>query len=157
MILASMPRKMKGQSWSMFPSLHGNVKKLLKGSGLGFSFQNADQRNCAQEYDTNIKGRFSCLNSKCAAKGWSSNLIPITIRMYHGQKYNARVYHQRCKHCNWLAKPHLDGSYAERIAYRLKKWSGIQVKQPPYGGGVDGRPHITELCEGCKAGHCKWT
>lgn len=154
---ASMPRKSKGQSWSMFPSLHSEVAKSLDESGLTFTFHNVDQRNCTKEYDTNIMGRFSCHNPKCAAKGWSSKVIPITIRMYSRQKYNARVYHQRCITCNQTAKPHLDNSYAERIAYRLKKWSDVEVERPPYEREDDGRPHISYLCEGCKAGHCRRT
>lgn len=150
-----MPSKSKSKPWSMFPSRHGDVAKLLAKSDLTFAFHDMDQNNCVEEYDTNIKGKFSCHNPKCAAKGWSSKVVPITIRMYPGQKYNARVYHQRCKACNRLWKPRLDESYAERIVYRLKKWSGVEVQRPIYEeAGDDRRPHISRLCEGCQAGHC---
>jgi hypothetical protein len=40
-----------------------------------------------------------------------------------------------------LSKPILDDSYVERVAYRLKKWCGVELERP-------------EFCEGCKAGHC---
>jgi hypothetical protein len=63
------------------------------------------------------------------------------------------VYHQRCQSCSRLSRPFLDGSYSERITYRLKKWSGIEVEQPFYSDESKG-PHQSRLCEGCKAGHC---
>lgn len=73
--------------------------------------------------------------------------------MYPGSEYNARVYHQRCKTCNELSKPMLDESYVERVVYRLKSWSGVQMDRPFYGGN-SGAPHEAEFCEGCRAGHC---
>jgi hypothetical protein len=47
----------------------------------------------------------------------------------------------------------LDGSYAERVVYRLKKWSGIDVEQPFFSDEHNG-PHLTALCEGCRNGRC---
>lgn len=77
----------------------------------------------------------------------------MTIRLYPGQKYNARVYHQRCMNCNRLSRPVLDSSYAERVTYWVKQWNGVWVEKPPISGDSKG-PHNNELCEGCKAGHC---
>ncbi|CAG8207328.1 unnamed protein product, partial [Penicillium nalgiovense] len=79
--------------------------------------------------------------------------IAITIRLFPGQKYNARVYHQRCKFCHWLSRPVLDQSYAERIVYWIRQWNGIRVERPPISRDSKG-PHNRQLCEGCKAGHC---
>jgi Zinc-binding domain len=142
--------------WSMFPEQDSNVAQLLRDADLHFTFHKADQNNCEKEYDTNVIASFSCDNPLCDARGWSSHIVPITIRMYNKRRYNARVYYQRCKKCNQLAKPKLDETYAERVAYRLKKWSGISVARPPYNGEDANRPpHISRLCEGCKAGHCR--
>lgn len=47
----------------------------------------------------------------------------------------------------------MDGSYAERVAYRLKSWKGVRQERPPFKGKAN-RPHENKLCEGCKAGHC---
>jgi hypothetical protein len=98
-------------------------------------------------------GRFICHNSTCSSAGWASKRIAITIRLYQGKKYNARVYHQRCRSCNALSRPILDGSYAERVVYRIRKWEGVQVERPVW-EGRKGKPHDTELCEGCRAGRC---
>lgn len=151
-----MPRKKsKGRKpWSMYPRLHNRVLRLLEDEDLFFDFHGVDDsRNCVEQYDTNIMGRFQCGNQACHSDGWSSRKIAITIRMYSDDRYNARVYHQRCESCNWISRPFLDDSYAERVAYRLKKWSGIEVEAPPFFGQSNG-PHQSSLCEGCRAGHC---
>lgn len=152
----NMPAKgRKGdQRWSMYRSLHHDVSRLLEEDDLHFSFHRADEAaNCSNEYDTNIMGRFICRNPACDSGGWSSKKIAITIRMYHSAEYNARVYHQRCKSCNRLSRPILNESYADRVAYRIKKWNGIQLDRPYYSGQSKG-PHNSNLCEGCRAGHC---
>ena len=144
--------------WSMYPALHDSVKRLLKEDDLSFTFFAIDEdKGCIEQYDTNIMGRFRCLNRVCTKGGWASKVVAITIRMYPEQKYNARVYHQHCKSCGGLSKPFPDDSYAERIAYRLKRWSGIEMDQPPYTDGTSKRPHEIALCEGCKHGHCPYT
>jgi len=140
--------------WSMYPSYHDAVSELLKEDNLFFSFHDEDDSDCEEEYDTNIMGRFRCHNRGCRTRGWASKLIAITIRMYPGQGYNARVYHQRCRACNELSKPMLNESYIERVVYRLKWWSGVQMERPPY-SGQQGQPHKSDLCEGCRHGHCK--
>ncbi|PGG96719.1 hypothetical protein AJ80_09796 [Polytolypa hystricis UAMH7299] len=115
---------------SMYPTHHGGVSRLLEEEGLYFIFHDVDDSaGCNREYDTNIKGWFMCRNRTCASRGWSSKRVAITIRMYPGAKYNARVYHQRCKGCNDLSRPRLDGSYAERVAYRIKKCGAALVSK----------------------------
>lgn len=143
------------KKWSLYPQLHDGVSRLLGEAGLSFSFHNIDDtRRCINTYDSNIMGRFICPNSSCSFQGWSSKMIPLTIRMYPSQQYNARVYHQRCKGCNAISRPILDDSYSERVAYRIKKWCGIEMDSPFYSGERGNRPHRKELCEGCQAGHC---
>ncbi|EFY85495.1 hypothetical protein MAC_08442 [Metarhizium acridum CQMa 102] len=147
-----MPLRTKG--WSMFPEHHRAVADLLKKEKLHFTFQHADEETGhIKDRDTNVMGRFDCPNTKCTQKGWSSKKIAVWVRLYPGSRYNARVYNQRCKSCNSLGRPTLDDSYAERIAYRLKRWSDIKLEPPPYSGG-NGKPHERDLCEGCKNGHC---
>ncbi|KAB8070242.1 zinc-binding domain-containing protein [Aspergillus leporis] len=151
-----MPSKRSnaGGRWSLYPSHHDNVSRLLRKENLHFNFHVLDDpSSCIEDYDTNIMGRFICNNNACPSSGWSSKMIAITIRMYPGERYNARVYHQRCRRCNRLSRPIIDESYAERVAYRLKKWRGIQMEVPHYSGKSQG-PHDSDLCEGCKAGHC---
>ena len=139
--------------WSIYPALHNDVSCLLEEEDLHFDFhENDDSEGCVEEWETNIMGHFKCCNRACS-KRWQSKVIATTIRMYPGAQYNARVYNQHCKKCDSLGKPRLDNSYAERVAYRLKIWSGVEMKKPPY-SGVSKGPHEIELCEGCKNGHC---
>jgi Zinc-binding domain len=146
------------KSWSMYPELHDSVGRLLEENDLSFTFFAIDEdEGSIEEYDTNIMGRFKCLNKACSQPGWGSKMIAITIRMYPEQQYNARVYHQRCKGCGRLSQPFPGDSYAERIAYRLKKWSGIEMDRPSYTDHASKRPHESALCEGCKHGHCKFS
>lgn len=147
-------RKSSRPRWSMFPSKHDSVTRLLALDGLQFTFHDLDDDvGCVKNYNTNIMGRFKCYNNKCSSDGWSSKQIAIYIRMYEGNEYNAQVYHQQCKACKFVGKPIVDDSYAERISYRLKKWSGIDQELPVFSEGSKG-PHQNALCEGCKAGHC---
>ena len=151
-----MPSKKSKQPsrWSVYPALHHDVSRLLDEHNLQYQFQGkADWKRCIKEYDTNIMGRFTCHNKVCSVDGWSSKKIAITIRMYPNNRYDATVYHQCCHGCNNPAKPFLDASYAERVAYRLKKWSGIEMDHPYFSGESKG-PHRSDLCEGCKDGHC---
>lgn len=141
------------KQWSMYPLLHDDVSDLLREDNLSFSFyEKDDEMGRIDDYDTNIMGRFACRSKSCKAV-WTSKQIAITIRRYSNDRYNARVYHQSCKRCRTTSKPQLDHSYAERVAYRLKKWCGVQMEVPPYSGRSDG-PHRSDLCEGCKQGRC---
>ncbi|KAM4067466.1 zinc-binding domain-containing protein [Hirsutella rhossiliensis] len=147
-------RRNPPKRWSMYPKLHDDVSGLLEEEDLFFDFHTTDDgQNCDKQWDTNVMGRFVCPNRTCDSHGWSSKKIAVTIRMYSGAQYNVRVYHQRCKSCSSLSRPILDSSYAERTAYRLKKWCGIQMETPPH-GERRGPPHNRDLCEGCKDGHC---
>ncbi|RDW83793.1 3CxxC-type zinc finger protein [Aspergillus mulundensis] len=151
-----MPSRKKGvKTHSMFTEQHSSVLELLKTSGLKMSFHPVDTDKgtiCAKE--TNVVGEFICNNKPCKSKGWASGVVATVIRLYPDNRYNARVYHQRCKKCNTLSRPKLDESYAERVAYRLKKWNDIDVEEPVY-NKESKEPHKTQLCEGCKAGHCR--
>ncbi|KAJ6123208.1 hypothetical protein N7512_005673 [Penicillium capsulatum] len=149
-----MPRKY-ATSFSLHPKLHNDVAQLLNEEGLQLNFFVADDESTnIEERDTNVMGRFICKNSRCHSSGWSSKKIAITIRMYPQQLYNARVYHQRCKNCRAIGQLILDREcYAERVVYWLKKWNGIEVPKPDFSGQSRG-PHDSELCEGCRVGHC---
>lgn len=149
----SRVRQKPPKRWSMHPSRHEAVSDLLEEARLHFDYRSDDESDCERAHDTNIMGWFICFNQACRSSGWSSKKIAITIRMYPGRRYNAKVYHQRCNACNWLGKPKLDGTYEERVAYRLKAWSGIKVERPTY-AGKSKAPHRRDLCEGCRVGHC---
>jgi hypothetical protein len=149
-------QKTQPKTWSMYPDKHQEVLALLEEDHVNLAFRNQDDIvNCLKEYDTKIMGRFVCHNKTCNSPGWGSKKIAITIRKYRDQKYNARVYHQRCLKCNVLSKPILDSSYPERVAYRLKKWAGVYIEPPPYNSRNNQKPHESEFCEGCKAGRCQ--
>lgn len=138
----------------MYPKLHRDVLDQLRQDDLDFEFKKRpNSRDLEQEYDTYIQGRFYCPNKACGKNGWSSKKVAVTIRMFTNNRYNVTVYHQRCKSCNFVSRPSLDDSYADRVSYRLKKWSGIDVV-PPVHSRESERPHETSLCEGCRAGHC---
>ncbi|KAI1364546.1 zinc-binding domain-containing protein [Xylaria arbuscula] len=145
-------------AWSMWPDLHGGVVDLLEDDKLKFTFRLADDElDLVESYDTNVMGRFTCHNPKCSSRGWPSKQIAITIRLYRNNEYNARIWHQRCRSCNQLSKPMLDQTYAERVAYRLKKWSGVPLEPPEYSRMDVNRPHRKDLCEGCKNGRCNYS
>jgi DNA-directed RNA polymerase subunit RPC12/RpoP len=143
------PTHASGKRWSMHPSLHEDVSQLLVADGLLVKFHaTGGSQDCVESYDTNIMGRFNCDYAACPVQKWSSKMIAITIRLYRDQRYDAVVWQQRCQHCDSVGQPMLDGTYAERIAYRLKRWFGIQVEVPYYSGQSNG-PHQRDLCEGC--------
>jgi hypothetical protein len=105
----------------MYPSLHENVSLKLEEDNLHLDFNNNDdEESCVRDYDTNIVGRFRCHNDKCDLNGWSSKKVAISIRMYSDDRYNARVYYQRCKGCNRLSKPLLDDTYTEELRIVLR-------------------------------------
>ena len=142
-------------SFDMRPTLHQDVIRLLRPHGLVFNFCSADDLDdIVREHDTSIMGKFTCANTSCSAKAWTSRKIATWIRQYPGLRYNARVYYQRCKSCNSLSRPELDYSYAERVSYRLAKWSGINLEEPPHSGHTQ-RPHQSRFCEGCRLGRCE--
>lgn len=105
------------------------------------------------EKDTTIMGKFTCADSSCPTERWTSGHIAMTIQLYPSLTYNARMYYQRCKSCNSLSRPELNDSYAERVSYRLAKWSSIALEAPLY-SGHSLKAHEPRLCEGCRHGHC---
>ncbi|RAL06560.1 3CxxC-type zinc finger protein [Aspergillus homomorphus CBS 101889] len=120
-----MPRKggKAAKLWSLHPNLHADVTRLLDEEGLQLEFLDVDDEDInIEEKDTNVMGRFIYQNRGS-----------ITIRMYSQERYNARVYHQRCRNCRAVGRLILDSEcYAERSR----------------------GPHDSELCEGCRVGHC---
>lgn len=154
-----MPPKAKKtqKCWSLHPELHKDVAELLRAYNIHFKFHTTDSEEGAiKEYDTSVMATFRCRSSTCLekkGKEWSSMQVAITIRMYTGRRYNARVYYQRCRQCNSLAAPTLDESYADRVSYRLQKWSGLSMTPPQFSGTSKG-PHRKNLCEGCRNGRC---
>lgn len=143
------------QSFDMRPSLHCEVNELLQQYGLSFTFSPIDDSHeFLNEHDTSIMGKFNCTKTSCAKLRWTSKQIAITIRQLSGFRYNARIYHQQCELCRTISRPELDKSYAERVSYRLAKWSGVAVQEPPK-SGHSRRPHQSTLCEGCRHGRCR--
>lgn len=152
---ARLPSANKNRPFNIHPSLHQDVLWLLRPYGLSFDFFGIDNpKGALKEKDTSIMGTFTCTSSSCRSRKWTSKKIAITIRRYPGNRYNARVYSQRCESCGSLCQPVLDSSYAERVSYRLAKWSGMEVDEPRYSGSSQ-RPHQISLCEGCKHGRCQ--
>lgn len=138
-----------------FPHLHKDVAKAVSDHITSVWFN----RNIKQEHDdlysTFLMGRLTCDNSACSKEAWTSGKVNIVIRRYPNNGYNAVVYNQRCKQCKRLGNLTLDkSSYVERVAYRLKKWAGVVMEQPPY-REKETPPHRQELCEGCKNGYCE--
>lgn len=126
-----MPHKKlrPAKRWSMYPARHGQISSLLTSQDLFFGFaEDDDDKTCMRSCDTNVTGRFVCRNGTCAANGhgWESSKIAMTIRLYRGSRYNARVYAQRCKHCDAFSTPILDDSYSERVANRIKTWCRVK-------------------------------
>ncbi|EWZ80228.1 hypothetical protein BFJ70_g7957 [Fusarium oxysporum] len=144
------------RSWSMFPDLHDQVADKLEEDQLDYTFFEKDEDlGAIRTYDTNIIGRFVCHNNNCDSRGWKSMVVAITIREYSRNRYNVRVYHQRCIECNHLSKPKLkEETYVDRVTYRIKKWNGVEVEIPKY-SDKSKAPHEEDHCEGCKNGHCK--
>ncbi|KAM4065777.1 zinc-binding domain-containing protein [Hirsutella rhossiliensis] len=145
------------KKWSLYPGCHGQVSSLLAQEDLFFDFNDDDDdKTCMKSYDTKIMCRFVCRNRACTAEryGWESTKIAITLRMYRGATYNARVYSQRCKHYNLVSSPILDDSYSERVANRIKTWCGVKLNLTSRKGEGKGH-HIRRACEGCRDGHCR--
>lgn len=140
----------------MFPWLHRDVLKAVSdeihATWVKIKDNHKDTNN---QYSTNVMGKFTCNNDSCPTRGWDSKTVSILIRRYPGMGTTLSYSNQRCKSCNELGDLTLDkNSYVERVAYRLKKWAGIQMKQQHYVGKA-GPPHKRELCEGCKKGYCQ--
>ncbi|KAK5656643.1 hypothetical protein OQA88_4623 [Cercophora sp. LCS_1] len=142
----------------MFPQLHEAVRSAV-GEAIPSLWFNCEDTGGGlhKDYDTCLMGEFVCTNRNCRKPGWSSGKVPVWIRLYGGHQaggYNAVVFNQRCGLCNHLGTLEVDEEcYIERVSYRLRKWAGVPVTPPMYGGLSRG-PHMEERCEGCKHGHC---
>ncbi|KAF1970564.1 hypothetical protein BU23DRAFT_511504 [Bimuria novae-zelandiae CBS 107.79] len=139
----------------LYPQLHEDVLEAVAPFIGTITFHHTPTTHDAVNvYRTNVMGKFTCTDKNCRAKGWGSKKVSIVITKYYGNEYNAVVYGQRCKECNHLGDLHLDkDSYIERVAYRLKKWGGVEMDKPYY-TRKQGLPHKRDLCEGCKRGLC---
>ncbi len=145
-------------SSATFPLLHQDILNTFEDGPiypeLWFN-HDASDTEVINDYSTNIMGRFDCRNPKCSSAGWGSKKIAIRIRGFEKNGYDAVVYKQRCRRCQQLGTMHIDeNAYVERVAYRVKKWAGIDQDTPEYNGLQQGPPHESSLCEGCIAGHC---
>lgn len=140
----------------MFPGLHQNVADAVSPEICSTWFnEDDDDDSFDNEWYTHVMGRFVCNNNKCKKRLWTSGKVPIEIRGYDDNGYSAIVYNQRCKSCDRLGIFELnERSYIERVAYRLKKWAGVEMEPPPF-NRTDCPPHEEDYCEGCKRGKCR--
>ncbi|KAK1624559.1 zinc-binding domain-containing protein [Colletotrichum phormii] len=139
-----------------YPFLHKAVSNAVSNDLPSTWFnKNGSKESPNNEYSTNVMGKFKCDNTSCPNITWTSKKVAIVIKGYHGNGYDAVVFNQRCMSCKELGSFTLDKqSYVERIAYRLKRWAGVEMEQPFY-AGKEGPPHQIDLCEGCKRGYCQ--
>lgn len=150
------PYRPKTKSSFMYPNLHQDLLDALSGSIDPPTFLESEKQSCNQ-YNTHVMGTFAYINGHCAEQGWISKKVAIQIRSYPFNRYNARLFNQRCCTCGRLGAFTLDQqSYLDRLTYRLKKWAGAPVEQPPHSTKKT-KPHKSELCEGCKIGLCQET
>jgi hypothetical protein len=144
-------------SWSFMPKLHDSVLERVQ--PLRINFHNVDDSiRPLRSIDTNIMGRFVCENPACSNSSWASNTIATNIQLYRENRYNARIFHQSCQSCETLCWPEVDReSYIKRVVHRLREWHYMEVEAPIFSKRKDDDgPHLSHLCEGCRAGHCKF-
>ncbi|KAI0894190.1 zinc-binding domain-containing protein [Annulohypoxylon nitens] len=162
-VLKKMPNKLpkpkepkvEAKASYMYPQLHRDVSKAVSPEIKKTKFYQKGEDQVVKSYKTNVMGKFRCDNDGCSNRGWGSKKVAIVIRGYSGKRYNAEVFNQRCRTCKTLGTLTLDkDSYVERIAYRLKKWEGVQLEKYDYDVN-QGPPHRRDLCEGCKRGICQ--
>jgi transcription elongation factor Elf1 len=140
-----------------FPELHPNIADAVSPeiSSTWFNGDDDDDDDFDDEWLTHVMGKFTCTNKTCKKRFWGSKKVSIEIRGYDDNGYSAVVYNQSCKSCDELGTFELDiPSYVERVAYRLKKWAGVEMKAPPF-NEIQGPPHEQAYCEGCKRGKCR--
>jgi hypothetical protein len=154
---ANKRRANKGTCY-MFPLLHQDIVNAVSDKIASPEFHTDGGDNAANNsYSTHVMGKFKCNNNACFNHGWGSKKVAILIRGYSEGSYNAVVFNQRCKSCQKLGSLILDEeSYIDRVAYRLKKWAGVQMERS-YVTSKKGPPHESTLCEGCKRGVCPKT
>ncbi|KAF9778540.1 hypothetical protein IL306_003762 [Fusarium sp. DS 682] len=154
-IMASQEANEEPLKSSMYPEFHYYVAENLEEDGLDYTFRDHDTKvDIKRTYDTKITGKFTCSRRSCPGHEWHSNSISMRIREYPNNQYNVQVYHQQCKNCKKPTRAELEKLfYADRIAYHIKRWNGIDAKQIERKVEPNGK-HIERLCEGCKKGHC---
>ncbi|KAK8007208.1 hypothetical protein PG989_001198 [Apiospora arundinis] len=148
--IPNLPIEMR--TFFMFPWLHKRVSDAVSKKIVPISFnkksigpisfnKEARYEDALNTYSTKVMGRFECKNESCTRKVWSSKMVAIVIRKYTEQRYDAVVFNQRCKSCNSLGAFRLDeGSYIERVSYRLIKWAGLPQEQMPFEEKTGGPP-----------------
>jgi hypothetical protein len=146
------PAHASGKPWSLQLALHDDVLHLLSPVLSVEFFEASGFDDCIKLYDTHIMGSFTCTNDACRTGRWSSKMVALTIRLYRGKRYNAVVWHQRCRRCETFGQLMLDDTYAMRVAYRLRRWFRKPVKHVTYSAGK-APAHESELGEGCQNGH----
>jgi hypothetical protein len=138
-----------------FPELHPSVAEAVAlRTSTPWSYESQPNTRHHREHSTKVMGKFLCNNAGCRNQSWGSKIVAIWIKEHTRSSYSAVVYNQRCRSCNCLGDLRLDQDcYVERVAYRLKKWAGVEMEQPPF-ERKKGPPHESALCEGCKRGVC---
>ncbi|KAI1664631.1 zf-3CxxC domain containing protein [Pyrenophora tritici-repentis] len=130
----------------MFPSLHQDVVSAVSNEIASPHFHmNDSDSGVRSTHSTHVMGTFVCNNRTCSNSGWASKKVAILIRGYPKNEYNAVVFNQRCRSCNKLGTLKMDEeSYVDRVAYRLKKWAGVQLETRS-SGPKKGLPHESKL------------
>src|SRR3954468_13195721 len=101
-------RKSEPQVSYAFPQLHSAVANAVRPEIKNAWFNKSGKGDSTNEYSTNVMGKFLCVNTGCAKKGWSSKKVAIHIKGYGGNGYHAVVFNQRCKSCRELGALTLD-------------------------------------------------
>lgn len=140
----------------MFPQLHKAIVVATLEINPRPEFEHNKTLVPHQEHSTSIMAKFACNNHGGHRHTWVSKKVSLVIRGYAQNRYNAIVYGQRCESCQKLGVMTLNQkTYIERVSYRLKKWAGIPVAQPPCSKGREGdESHRSDVCKGCKVGNC---
>lgn len=140
-------------AYSLYPELHSRVIDNIDKRMENIKFRTKDHNLGCESKTTNLVGNFRCSNPKCNKK-WSSGVVATVVRLYNNNTYNAKVYHQRCKRCEWRSRPVLDDSYEERVCRNLQIMQGIFSPRIVQRRDKATAPHDENRCEGCKDGVC---
>lgn len=144
------------KTFDIWPSLHAEVVQRLQPHDLTFTFFPEDTATgVTNKTFDNVIGSFKCYNPAHrhrALHEWTG-AATVTVRLYGAHSYNARVYYQRCRLCNRLARPKLGEVYVENVSNQLLRWSGRHVPSRDR-ARVTKAPHQSDFCEGCKAKCC---
>ena len=149
-------KRKEGARTLLIPWLHQEVVDAVSDEiAPAWFHENDSDEDSNNSWPTSVMGRFECSNNGCSTNGWTSKRVAILIRGYPRNGYNAVIYNQRCRSCNWLGILKLnEQSYVDRVAYWLKRWAGVAVERPDHKKKKT-PPHERSLCEGCKSGICR--